>query len=212
MVKKIISLLCIVALGAADTSVCFSQEESKQFIRKGLIRSQATICPGIMLKENISTISLHGTLEYYVADNVSLRGDTYFYLQGKDAYGNNPFQINHATFSGLSYHFRTKSHFDPYFTIAPGVTVTQDNSFEACLNSLGPNVTVSFCKQTEKSVNPLLSAGFGFNYYFQKWFHLFGEARYIGGKYLSDAPAPLSLSELRFSFGLGFNLNLLKKK
>jgi hypothetical protein len=62
------------------------------------------------------------------------------------------------------------------------------------------------------SVNPLISTAFGFNFYFQRWFHLFGEVRYISGKHLSDATTPLSLNELRFSFGLGWNINLIKKK
>ena len=184
-----------------------TQEEKSQYIRKGLLRSMATISPGIMLKENVSTISIHGALEYYVADNVSLRGDSYYFLQGKGLDGTSPFIYNHSTFSGISYHFKTKNHFDPYFSFEPGVSISK--AMKVCPPDM-------FCtmEYTEynSTANPLISTALGFNFYFQKLFHLFGEARYISGKYLSDAPTPLSLNELRFSFGLGFNLNLIKKK
>lgn len=204
--KKIILLAAILSI--AEGSFCFSQDEKTQYIRKGLIRSMATISPGIMLKDNISTISLHGNLEYYVSDNVSLRGDSYFFIKGErpNIYS---LDFNHTTFSGAAYHFKTKGHFDPYLAVEPGISIAQAS--EKC-----PPDVVCIQSVWEKTysttANPVFSSAFGFNYYFQRWFHLFGEARYISGKHLSDAPAPLSLNELRFSFGLGFNLNLLKKK
>ncbi len=213
MVKKIIFLLCLAVLSAYKGPYCFSQEEKKQYIHKGLLRAMATITPGIMLKANsATTISLHGNLEYYVADNISLRGDSYFYLQGNDLSGNDPFEFNHSLFAGASYHFKTKNRFDPYLFFEPGASYTRDNAYEICNNASAAGINVAYCKRSEQTINPLISAGLGFNMYFQKWFHIFGEARYIGGKYLSDAPTPTSLSELRFSFGLGFNLSVFKPK
>ncbi|MBI3500718.1 MAG: hypothetical protein HY063_02900 [Bacteroidetes bacterium] len=202
--KKIILLAAI--LSVVEGSFCFSQQESEQYIRKGLIRSMATISPGILLKENASTISLHGNLEYYVADNISLRGDSYYFLKAKDNNGNNPFDFNHSTFAGASFHFKTKNHFDPYFAFEPGVSIARIN------------YTYSWgfeqyeWRQSNIHVNPLISSAIGFNFYFQKFFHLFMEGRYVYGKDLSNVTIPLSLSELRFSFGLGWNLNLIKKK
>jgi len=211
--KKLIGVICLFIC----VITAKAQEEKSQYIRKGLLRSMATISPGIMLKENVSTISLHGTLEYYLADNVSLRGDSYYFLNGKKNYGRGliipddlySIAFNHVTFSGASYHFKTKSHFDPYIAIEPGISIAQAS--EKC----PPDVTCLLPvweKTYETTANPLISTALGFNFYFQKLFHLFGEARYISGKYLSNAPSPLSLNELRFSFGLGFNLNLIKKK
>lgn len=206
--KKVFA--CLLVLGSCYYSS--AQEEKTQYIRKGLIRSMATISPGMMLRPKATTISLHGNLEYYISDNVSLRGDTYYYIQGKYNNGLAPFIFNHSTFSGASYHFKTKNHFNPYLALEPGVSITQPY-FYTCRKSLfvcdEENIIAN---ESNVTANPLISGAIGFNFYFQKWFHLFGEARYISGKHLSDAPAPLSLNELRFSFGLGFNLNLLKKK
>ena len=202
--KKIILLAVLLSVVEAT----FSQEEKSQYIRKGLIRSMGTISPGILLKENVSTISIYGTLEGYISDNISLRGDSYFYVKGKDNAGNDPFEFNHSTFSGASYHFKTKNHFDPYFAVEPGISITQTSV-------ICPDVAIqgNYCSgATYTSVNPLISSAIGFNFYFQKLFHLFAEGRYISGNYLSDASSPKSLNELRFSFGLGFNINVLKKK
>ena len=196
--KKTISVI-ILLIGVI---VSQAQETKERYIRKGLLRAMGTISPGIMLKENASTISLHGNLEYYVADNISLRGDSYYFLKAKDNNGNNPFDFNHSTFSGASYHFKTKNHFDPYFALEPGIAITKGSPI--FLNDV--NISGG------TAANPLMSTVIGFNFYFQKFFHLFMETRYIQGKHLSDATTPLSLCELRFSFGLGLNINVLKKK
>jgi hypothetical protein len=199
-------LFCCLFLTTCCSS--FAQEERSPYIRKGLLRAQATIAPGILLKENASTISLHGNLEYYVADNVSFRGDSYYFLQAKFDNNINPLRFNHSIFSGASYHFKTKNHFDPYLAIEPGISF-----FEKITNPI-PDGAQSLVAPIygNRAINPLVSSALGFNFYFERWFHLFGEARYIYGNHLSDAVDPMSLSELRFSFGLGFNLNLIRKK
>lgn len=189
----------------------FSQEESKRFVRKGLIRDQGTISPGLLLQKEVSTISLYGTLEYYVADNVSVRGDGTYSMQidepnfTKVPYADGfPFlSSNHQLYAGISYHFTTKGHLDPYFAIEPGVAFSQSvTGIDSTGGYLYSNV----------SANPLFSPAVGFNFYFQRFFHLFAEAKYIQGNHLSNAATSLSLNELRFAFGLGLNLNLLKKK
>jgi hypothetical protein len=62
------------------------------------------------------------------------------------------------------------------------------------------------------SISPLATAGLGFNYYFQRFAHLFLETRYVYGQHLSNAPSPISLQEVRITFGLGFNLFIIKEK
>ena len=206
MKKLFLAILMLSVVGAS-----FSQEEKKQFIHKGILRAQATISPGIMLKENVSTISIHGNLEYYVADNVSIRGDGYYGLKisepnwDKVTFGGAfPFMYsNHSVFAGASYHFKTKNHFDPYLCLEPGMSLSQ--------SVIGIGTTDGYL-YSNTSINPLISPAFGFNFYFQRVFHLFAEARYISGKHLSDDATPSSLNELRFSLGLGWNLNLIKQK
>lgn len=201
MKKIFFALLALILLYTSD---CFSQEESKRYVRKGLIRDQGTIAPGLLLKDNLSTISLYGTLEYYVADNVSVRGNGYYGMQiDKPNFDKTPYlSSNHQLYAGISYHFTTKGHLDPYLGFEPGVAFSQ--------SVIGKTDEETFVSNT--SANPLLSPVIGFNFYFQRVFHLFCEARYIQGKHLSNAPTSLSLNELRFAFGLGLNLNLLKKK
>src|SRR5437868_6707845 len=120
--KKLIGVIflfiCVITVKA--------QEEKSQYIRKGLIRTQGTISPGILLKENSSTISLYGTLEGYISDNISVRGDSYYDILSAGKKNNDrPFEFNHEIFSGASYHFKTKNHFDPYVAIEPGVAISQ---------------------------------------------------------------------------------------
>ena len=165
-----------------------------------------TISPGTLLKESASTISLHGNIEYYIADNISVRGDSYYFLQAKKQGTYYPFDFNHSTFAGASYHFKTKNHFDPYLYIEPGISLTRTSLI------FTDDVGNIYYPKGVVTVNPLFSSGIGFNLYFERYFHVFWETRYIIGKYLSDMPQPQSLNELRFSFGLGFNLSVFKPK
>jgi hypothetical protein len=182
----------------------FSQEIKKQFIHKGLLRSTATFAIG-----GITQIALHGNLEYYLADNVSLRGSTFLSLKMFDPHEGvnlvefDPFLVsNHQILFGAFYHFKTKNHFDPYLGFQPGVAVSQ-----AVIYYSPPESTYSAI-----TVNPIMGLTLGFNLYFQKFFHLFAETQYIHGKHLSDSYKPVALDELRFSFGLGFNLSVFKPK
>ena len=191
--KKLFPL--VILLGMFDAS--FAQGEKKPFIRKGLLRATSTISMG-----GITKISLHGNLEYYIADNVSIRGDSYYSLKMFKPMWQLDFRpylaSNHQTLAGFSYHFPTKNHFDPYLGFQPGVAISQSITEGGIYSN--------------QTANPIISPLIGFNFYFENWFHLFAETRYVIGNHLSDLYEPVSLNELKISFGLGFNLNLLKKK
>jgi hypothetical protein len=203
MVKKIIFLLAVVILSVSEGSFSFAQEAKTQFIHKGILRATATISPGKLIDANGTTISLHGILEYYVANNISIRGDSYYFLKGSFLNRYDLLEVNHEMLAGVSYHFKTKNHFDPYLTLEPGVSITRVSEH--------PDDKYYIRSTT---ANPLISFGAGFNYYFERWFHLFAETRYISGKYMAMDyhPGSLSLNEIKFSFGLGFNLNVFKPK
>src|SRR4029078_1136522 len=102
MVKKIIFFICIVTLSAVEGSFSFGQETKGQFIHKGLLRATGTIA--FTKSENIY---LHGVSEYYIADNISIRGDIFYSMKSSF------FEFDHSLFSCPSYHFKTKNHFDP---------------------------------------------------------------------------------------------------
>jgi hypothetical protein len=92
----------------------------------------------------------------------------------------------------------------------PGISIAkrQDMSGYFCDPAACPE---NYSYVPEQEISPVFSPVIGLNYYFQKWFHLFFETRYIQGKYISEGWV-IPLSELRFSFGLGWNINTVRKK
>lgn len=175
-----------------------AQSDTGRYVHPHLIRAHGTISPGYMTDGGYLQIYLHGAIEYYVDDRISLRGEGYYFLKSGSKY---PWLQNHSVFSGASFHKMTRTHFDPYIGLQPGINISQ-------LAFGGPCALNPCLVQDEgfTKLNPVISPLAGFNYYFEKVFHLFGEARYIWGRHIADAPT-YSLSEFRFSFGLGINFN-----
>jgi len=193
----ILNTICV----SADEFVpASSLPENNQFIHKGLIRAQGTISLGSMFKPAVTNVYIYGNVEGYLDPKISIRGDSYWFLNSLGS--TKPFSFNHSIFFGGSYHLKTNNHFDPYIGLQPGISITQLNGPEI----FGENV-ISYMYPPVPKANPLLSGVVGFNYYATKFFHFFLEARYVGGKHMSGFSAPYSLNELRFSFGLGYNLN-----
>src|ERR1051325_2870165 len=191
------------------SSLLLAQDEQKKepFIRRGLLRNEATFSTGSMFSQGVTNVYLQGGIEYYISDNVSIRGEGYYFVTSLgDA---QPFAFHHSVMSGASYHFRTKNHFDPYFGFAPGVSITALKFPPPYICDPGPCMGDPTPGKT--AVDPLATLHLGFNLYFQRWFHLFMETNYIYGRHFSNYN-PESLSELRFSFGLGWNVFVLKKK
>ncbi|OFY86884.1 MAG: hypothetical protein A3F72_00555 [Bacteroidetes bacterium RIFCSPLOWO2_12_FULL_35_15] len=198
MLKQIIILVLVSA-----PFIGFAQQEEGQFIHKHLVRADASIIAGVMLKDNINNVHVNGNLEYYLDTKISVRGDCNYML------GSNGLTIdstglkdNHSVMLGAVYHFPTTTHFDPYFILQPGFAYT--SSYNAGYQSLSQDHAKTI--YYKPVISPLATAGLGFNYYFQRFAHLFLETRYVYGQHLSDAPQPISLEEFRITFGLGFNL------
>jgi len=175
-----------------------ARQDSSRYIHKGLLRAQATISPGFMFNEGVTNIYIHGDLEYYVEDNISVRGDSYYYLNTID--DKKPFMVNHSIFFGAVYHFPTASSLDPYIGIQPGIAYSKANT-QLLIYEYSAKLYLN-----RATANPLISSVAGVNYYASKIFHLFMSVRYVSGKHLSDAPSPLSLNEVKISFGLGWNI------
>lgn len=200
----------LIILFVCFSSVVFAQQENTQYIHKHLLRTDASVVAGYLFKEGINNVHINGNAEYYLDNKVSIRGSA-SYLLGcngltKDSMGLKDF---HSIYLGGAYHFPTKGHFDPYFILQPGLAYT--SSYKS-----GPPALMDGQKQIRKYypgvLTPIATAGVGFNYYFQRFAHLFVETRYVYGQHLSQAPSPISLQELRVTFGLGFNLFIIKDK
>jgi hypothetical protein len=179
-----------------------AQTEKKQFIHKGILSAYLTLTPGHMLALKTNAVYLHGNMEYYFDNKISVRGDGFYYI---DSLGYNIFAFNHSLFFGPSYHFKTSNHFDPYLSIQPGIAYTKDILF------FGPSIIASSFAYAGRpaSFNPLVSGTVGMNYYATRFFHLFLEGRFVQGKYRAS-DVPFSMNEVRLSFGLAFNLNTVK--
>ncbi len=197
--------------------VCFSnavsaQKENAQYIHKHLMRADASIVAGYMFKEGLSNVHLNGSAEYYIDNIVSIRGSASYMLGSsgitKDSMGLKDF---HSIYLGPVFHFQTKGHFDPYVVLQPGLAYTSSYEVHNWVPLQLKDEQISHTSYPGV-LSPIATAGIGFNYYFQRFAHLFVETRYVYGRHLSSAPSPISLQELRITFGLGFNLFIIKEK
>lgn len=188
MVKKIIiSVLCIGWL-----TVSFTQEdETKKEEKDWKIKAATSFAPGF-LSENTKTIQLQGYLGF-IQGKIELRGDAFYFL---NSFGDRPrFNMNHQLFAGAFYRFSEKQ-FQPYLGFQPGIAMSQSSEFGAL------NITTGEVEY-KTSYNPVGSIAGGFDFFGEKWFYIFTEARYIFGKHKSNT-YPVYLDEFRLSFGLGF--------
>jgi hypothetical protein len=185
-VKKnfVLFLLCIVFIGNSQTYVP----------RKGLIKAMATLSPGKMFGYNAAYFYLHGNVEGYVSDNVSVSGEGYTSL-GQQTKAPEAFKTINNLFFGINYHFINKNG-DLFIGGQPGVCIAQ-------LETTVPKAPI-----THTGTSPVFSAVVGYNYFVGKYFNFFVEARYIAGSHNYDLHK--DLSEIRFSAGLGFNINAIK--
>ncbi len=186
----------------------FGIVSAQQFINKGLLRAQGNISSGVMFKSPGTNIYLHGDLEYYLEPGISIRSESYYFLSTFN--GEPAFSKNHSNFAGVMYHFKTNGKLDPYVGIQPGIALTQLSKpvlLSADTASWSPYTVSSY----PVNFSPLFSASAGFNFYAYKFFNLFVHLKYVTGKHLSDIQ-PESLNEIKLTFGLGWNIWLIKNK
>ncbi|PCJ89840.1 MAG: hypothetical protein COA57_00560 [Flavobacteriales bacterium] len=157
---------------------------------------QGNIAIGTPTKIGGTNIYLGGDLEYYLKDNISIRGDFYYFL---GSFGSTDvFKQNHSGYLGAMYHIPTNGHFDPYVGIQPGYVISQLKNPDVMTSDdyrAGSNFPVT--------VNPLFSACAGFNYYANRFFHLFMHVKYQTGKHYSDIET-IPLNEVKIAFGLAY--------
>lgn len=194
--KKILFFLSVLPVTVS------AQQENSRFIDKGLLRAQGNVSSGVMLKSPGTSIYIHGDLEYYLEPGISIRSESYYFLGTFNA--EPTFAMNHSNFSGVMYHFHTNGKFDPYMGVQPGIALTQ----LAKPVLPGPDSaqwSPASVSSYSYNFSPLFSVSAGFNYYAYKFFNLFVHVKYAAGKHLSDIQ-PESLSELKMTFGLGWNV------
>lgn len=191
----------------------FSIISQETFEKGKVLRASATFGMGIMSESGLTNLLVPTSLEYYLDEKISVRSDAVIYLNHADETYMG-FLQNHSLLVGASYHFTEKKQFDPYIGLQPGMAFSQygiiDESrsieFDPFSNE---HAWLMENKKSSLTMNALISPHVGFNYYANNYFHLFLAARYIYGNHHSEIPVK-SLQEIRFEFGLGFNLPLKK--
>ncbi|PCJ24249.1 MAG: hypothetical protein COA97_10165 [Flavobacteriales bacterium] len=199
--KKIIAILILI------TPLISLAQDTERVIRKGLAAGKGTLAMGMPTDYEGTNMYVSGNLQYYVENNISLRGEIWFFL-GSDG-DKNLFKQNSTLFTNFNYHITTKNNIDPYIGIGPGFSWTQLKEPENPIIM----IVVDNNRPTSSysaSLSPVASITAGINYY-TKWAHLFIEAKYVHGIHLSDVPV-VSLNELRIAFGFGWNINFKNKK
>jgi hypothetical protein len=189
-----------------------AQENASPFLtmRDKILRAQLTITPGWNLGASLggnsasisggrTNIYLHGTLEYYMSEAISIRGDAFYLLNKNKKPGG--MNVNECVQTGVSWHLRKEGAFDPYVGIAAGINTSgiRPMDFYKAPGDTLFNVVVP------THMDPIWGPRIGVNYYGEKMFHFFIEAHYLIGTF-RPVPGPmLSLNELRVSAGLGWN-------
>ncbi len=184
-VKKILSLLLLCSVLIMRSQVV---------PRAGTIKAMATISPAKMFGYNESYFYLHGNLESYLGNDVSVAGDGYMFL-GEQTKAPEGFRSINNLFFGLNYHLLKTGPSDFYIGGQPGVCIAK-------VKTDSPKVPIA-----HTGTSPVFSAVVGYNYFVGNYFNFFFQARYIAGSHNYDLHK--SLSEIRFSAGLGFNINTL---
>lgn len=187
------------------------------FEKKSILRASASFGIGSMLNEELNNIIIPTSLEYYIDEQTSVRSDAVFFIGHTEdvALG---FLHNHSIMIGISQHLTKNKVFDPYFGLQSGMAISQYGIKNETIMALNENPSYEnyWLIQNKKSsitLNALISPHVGINYFAKDYFHLFMDLRYIYGNHHSNISVK-SLNEIRFEFGLGFNLNVknVKKK
>ena len=194
MVKAVIisTLVLIASLGQAQTNT-----ES----RTGLLRSGL----GLKLGNSAALSSFYGSgdLEYYIDHRVSIEGETNYYLGSlKDSMNYNVLN-NHSLLAGANYHFSKRSGFDPYTGFKVGVGFTEMDPLN--------HEPGAPCYE-ELQIDPIVAVQLGFNYFTDKYFHMFMEGGYVFQTHNTAANPGLKLNEISFKFGLGIHVDWFRTK
>lgn len=203
MVTRASLLLMLVSTLAFGQKINRPELTGSDIIRKGLVRAQMTISPGWTIADGNTNLYLQGDMECYLQDKVSLKGDISYFI---DTQGKGYLKHNHSLFFGMQYHFPIK-RFDPYVGFHPGISLIQAKNPDQGTVEVPVAYPVSNMK-----ASPAISVATGFNFYVWRYIHFMANLKYIHAKHPTEWGKNHGLDEFRISFGLGWNVNMIKRK
>ncbi len=209
MVRNLLFLLLVMS------NLLFAQEENPSAY-KNVLKGTATLAPGFMLSQTQGNIYVHGHLEYFPEERVSLRGEGFWFTGAQEK---QPLLKENSTLLfGVLYHFhkntgQLKNNLDFFMGIQPGAAFTRPaNTKDSTTVGSGPStITTSTTSEYGLKVLPVFSPFTGITFYPGKYVNFFLELRYVSGKYFGYRGGTLDMREVRLSAGLGFQLPLRKK-
>ena len=74
-----------------------------------------------------------------------------------------------------------------------------------------PEIDIAVAESKLK-VSPAISVSTGFNFYVWRYIHFMANLKYVHAKHSTEWGTNYALDEFRISFGLGWNVNLMKRK
>jgi hypothetical protein len=168
---------------------CVIGISQENYIQPGILKASATISPSKMLNRPVDNIYLSGFLEYHLDKKLSLRGDSYFFIDSKAEKATDEV-LNGAsrTFFGLFYHFN-KSNWDKYLGVQPGLSLLR---FSAISSGI--------------SFSPSFAVTAGTSYFVWDYFHFFANLTYVNSTVRQLQGGSRKADELILSAGLGFQL------
>jgi hypothetical protein len=178
--------LFILAILILMGSVAYNQDS---YIQPGLLKASATIAPSKMLNRSVDNIYLSGFLEYHLDKKLSLRGDTYWYVDGQAA------KVTDETLSGASrtyfgmFYHANKKNWDNYLGFQSGISLLKFSAISAKL-----------------SISPSFALTAGTTFYVWKYFHFFANLTYVNSTAHGIPGGSRRADELIVSAGLGFQV------
>lgn len=193
-----VRLLGIVLFGFSSFG-CLAQSEI--YKDANTLEASATIAPSWMLNRDEANYYIMGYLEFHLSQNLSLRGDTYYFVDGENEI---PFFSKASrTFFGVFAHTQ-KGNWDSYIGFQPGLSLLKPNPYYG-------GVEVTAFVENRTALTPSIAITVGTSYYVWKYFNFFANLSYIRSTINGVPGAPLSADELILSAGLSFQVNCGKK-
>lgn len=160
--------------------------------RAGLLLGSASIAPGHIPAQDLSTAYVVGTLSYFVEDRISFQGRGAWYVASDEAAAVLP--EHHGLSVGPLYHWG-KDRLDLHTGPEAGITFTRLAAPGA--SDAPPRVKVL----------PMMAWNAGVTYYVWDHFHFFLDIRYQYANYVGSPTGSMALGEMTIAGGLGFQLD-----